>query len=151
MTKNCWKIIINGCYTYGVSGSRSRSVASRRRGSPRCTAGRRCSTAPWPCRSSRSSTGCRTFRARRCRTASHSALYSLEGLWIHEECYSVGYKVLLSVQRENAGIIFISKKKPKIYWWMEDDNVMSFLLYWTLGLGVKMILSHKSGIFGQRA
>lgn len=66
--------------THGASDIRGRSAASRKRVCPRCKGGRRCRTARWRSRSSRSSSGCTRSRGRRCRTASRSARSGWAGL-----------------------------------------------------------------------
>lgn len=61
--------------TYDVSDSRRRSRANRSCARSRCRANRRYIIAPSPCRSSRSSSACKTFHDRKCRKANRSALW----------------------------------------------------------------------------
>jgi len=76
--------------THGVSDIPPRCPASHTSGYSRCTAVRRYTAAPWPCRSNMSSSACTTFRGQRCRTASRSVLLISEHLrdrwtvsWLH--------------------------------------------------------------------
>jgi hypothetical protein len=67
--------------TYGVSDTPPRCPASHTSGYSHCTAVRRYTAVPWPCRSNMSSSACKMFRDQRCRRASRSVLLISEHLW----------------------------------------------------------------------